>query len=135
MLSLISNCYCHSRNELPVEFFDLNLIIFCDTDRQTHTYIQTLWLLESPDLLDCETENGQNLLNSFISDKTQMKYSMGNQAWNSSWQCQLSMINFSIDKIIWSHSPWILMILEIITCQVLTSYDGCLYDVIWTQCP
>ena len=35
------------------EFIELNLIIFCDTDRHT----QTLWLLESPDLIDRETEN------------------------------------------------------------------------------
>ena len=52
-LPWISNRYCHSRNEFTDEFIDLNLIIFCDTD----TYIQTLWLLESLDLLDRETKN------------------------------------------------------------------------------
>ena len=47
--------FCHSRNEFTDEFIDLNLnlINVCDI----HTYIQTLWLLESLDLLDCETKN------------------------------------------------------------------------------
>ena len=50
-----ANRYCHSRNEFTDEFIDLNLIIFCDTDR----HIQTLWLVESPDRSHrLETENG-----------------------------------------------------------------------------
>ena len=40
-------------DELTDEFIEFNLIIFCDK----HTYGQTLWLLESPDLIDRETEN------------------------------------------------------------------------------
>ena len=40
-------------DEFTDEFIELNLIIFCDR----HTHRWTLWLLESPDFIDRETEN------------------------------------------------------------------------------
>ena len=50
------NIYLLSGNEITDEFIDLNLIIFCDTDRHTRTHTHTFGLLESIDLLVRETE-------------------------------------------------------------------------------